>query len=90
MDGQVVETGKPFKVPNPGGDIDRMLCTHDPKDPPEQMINCGCTAAPHMKSWMGARRPWTRQPKRRGGGRNDSAGAVAGYIALNPFHAVTP
>ena len=51
MDGQVVEAGKPFKVPNPGGGIDLMLCPHDPKAPAEQVINCGCIAIPHMKSW---------------------------------------
>ena len=51
MDGQVVDADKPFLVPNPGGGIDKMLCPHDPKAPPEQVINCGCIAIPHIKSW---------------------------------------
>ena len=51
MDGQVVDADKPFKVPNPGGGIDLMQCPHDPKAPPEQVINCGCIAIPYMKGW---------------------------------------
>lgn len=51
MDGRVVDVGKPFKVPNPGGGMDDMLCPHDPKAPPEQVINCGCIALPWMKHW---------------------------------------
>ena len=51
MDGQVVEADKPFLVPNPGGGIDKMMCPHDPKVPPEQVINCGCIAIPYLKGW---------------------------------------
>lgn len=51
MDGQVVDVDKPFLVPNPGGGIDKMLCPHDPKAPPEQVINCGCIAIPYLKGW---------------------------------------
>ncbi|MBD9405405.1 hypothetical protein IB236_08670 [Acidovorax sp. ACV02] len=51
MDGQVVDAAASFKVPNPGGGIDLMLCPHDPKAPPEQVINCGCLAIPYLKSW---------------------------------------
>lgn len=52
MDGQVVGAKARFKVPNPGGGFDMMLCPHDPKAPIEQVINCGCTAIPHMKGWQ--------------------------------------
>lgn len=52
MDGQVVDAGKPFKVPNPGGGIDLMQCPHDTKAPPEQVINCGCIAIPYVKGWV--------------------------------------
>jgi len=51
MDGQVVDAGKPFLVPNAGGGIDKMMCPHDPKAPPEQVINCGCIAIPYLKGW---------------------------------------
>ncbi|CAN7564879.1 hypothetical protein [Acidovorax sp. LjRoot117] len=51
MDGQVVDADKPFLVPNPGGGIDKMMCPHDPKAPPEQVINCGCIAIPYLKGW---------------------------------------
>ncbi len=51
MDGRVVEAGKPFKVPNPGGGMDMMECPHDPKAPPEQVIHCGCISLPWMKHW---------------------------------------
>lgn len=51
MDGQVVDADKPFMVPNPGGGIDKMMCPHDPKAPPEQVINCGCIAIPYLKRW---------------------------------------
>lgn len=51
MDGQVVDADKPFLVPNPGGGIDKMMCPHDPKAPPEQVINCGCIAIPYLKRW---------------------------------------
>lgn len=52
MDGQVVDAGKPFKVPNPGGGIDLMQCPHDPKAPVEQVVNCGCVSLPWLKSWQ--------------------------------------
>lgn len=51
MDGQVVDADKPFLVPSPGGGIDKMMCPHDPKAPPEQVINCGCNAIPYLKGW---------------------------------------
>lgn len=51
MDGQVVDADKPFLVPNPGGGIDKMMCPHDAKAPPEQVINCGCIAIPYLKGW---------------------------------------
>ncbi|UCV00719.1 phage minor head protein [Acidovorax radicis] len=51
MDGQVVDADKAFKVPNAGGGIDLMQCPHDPKAPPEQVINCGCIAIPYIKGW---------------------------------------
>ena len=51
MDGQVMDADKPFKVPNPGGGIDLMQCPHDPKAPPEQVINCGCISIPWLKGW---------------------------------------
>lgn len=51
MDGQVVEAGQAFKVPNPGGGFDLMQCPHDPKAPPEQVIQCGCVALPWLKGW---------------------------------------
>lgn len=52
MDGQVVEDPeKPFKVPNPGGGVDMMLHPHDPKAPPEQVINCGCIVRGWKKGW---------------------------------------
>lgn len=51
IDGQVVDAGKSFKVPNPGGGFDMMRCPHDPKAPPEQVICCGCIALPWLKSW---------------------------------------
>ena len=56
MDGQVVEAGKPFKVPNPGGGTDLMLCSHGPTAPrphgpgradDQLRVHRG----PHMKSW---------------------------------------
>lgn len=52
MDGQVVDAGQPFKVPNPGGGFDMMQCPHDPKAPPEQVIHCGCIALPWLKTWQ--------------------------------------
>lgn len=53
MDGQVVEAGKAFKVPNPGrGGFDMMQCPHDPSAPAEQVIHCGCVALPWLKSWQ--------------------------------------
>ncbi|MDD2711375.1 MAG: hypothetical protein PHU77_00505 [Simplicispira sp.] len=52
MDGQVVDTDKPFKVPNPGGGFDLMQCPHDPKAPPEQVICCGCIALPYIRGWQ--------------------------------------
>lgn len=51
MDGQVVEAGKLFKVPNPGGGFDMMQGPHDPSAPVEQVIHCGCVALPWLKSW---------------------------------------
>lgn len=51
MDGQVVEAGKAFKVPNPGGGFDMMQCPHDPKAPIEQVIHCGCISLPWLKGW---------------------------------------
>lgn len=51
MDGQVVDAGQAFKVPNPGGGFDMMQCPHDPKAPPEQVIQCGCVALPWLKGW---------------------------------------
>ena len=51
MDGQVADADKSFKVPNAGGGIDLMQCPHDPKAPPEQVINCGCIAIPYVKGW---------------------------------------
>lgn len=51
MDGQVVEAGKPFKVPNPGGGFDMMQCPHDPAAPVGQVINCGCISIPWMAGW---------------------------------------
>lgn len=51
IDGQVVEVGKPFRVPNPGGGIDLMQHPHDPRAPIEQIVNCGCLAIPWMSSW---------------------------------------
>ncbi len=51
MDGQIVDPDKPFMVPNPDGGIDKMMCPHDPKAPPEQVINCGCIAVPYLKGW---------------------------------------
>lgn len=52
MDGQVVDAGHPFKVPNPGGGIDLMQCPHDPKAPPEQVVHCGCVSLPWLKTWQ--------------------------------------
>jgi len=52
LDGQVVDAGKPFKVPNPGGGFDMMQCPHDPAAPPEQVIHCGCVSLPWLKSWQ--------------------------------------
>lgn len=51
IDGQVVDVGKPFKVPNPGGGVDLMQCPHDPKAPIEQVIHCGCVSLPWLKGW---------------------------------------
>ncbi|MDP3887027.1 hypothetical protein [Hydrogenophaga sp.] len=51
MDGQVVEAGKLFKVPNPGGGFDMMQCPHDPAAPVGQVIHCGCISIPWMKGW---------------------------------------
>ena len=52
MDGQVVDVGKAFRVPNPGGGFDMMQCPHDPKAPIEQVISCGCVSLPYVKNWM--------------------------------------
>lgn len=52
MDGIVVDAGKAFKVPNPGGGFDMMQCPHDPKAPPEQNIHCGCVSLPWLKTWQ--------------------------------------
>lgn len=52
MDGQVVDVGKAFKVPNPGGGFDMMQCPHDPKAPIEQVISCGCVSLPYVKNWI--------------------------------------
>lgn len=52
MDGQVVDAGQSFKVPNPGGGFDMMKCPHDPKAPAEQIINCGCISLPWLKTWQ--------------------------------------
>lgn len=52
MDGQVVGAKAKFKVPNPNGGADMMLCPHDPTAPAEQVINCECVAIPHMKGWQ--------------------------------------
>lgn len=52
MDGQVVDVGTPFKVPNPGGGFDLMSGPHDPRAPAEQVINCGCLALPWIKQWQ--------------------------------------
>ncbi len=52
MDGQVVEAGQSFKVPNPGGGFDMMKCPHDTKAPAEQVINCGCISIPWLKTWQ--------------------------------------
>ena len=51
MDGQVVEAGKSFKVPDPNGGFDMMQCPHDPTAPIGQVIQCGCVAIPWMKGW---------------------------------------
>ena len=52
MDGEVVDADARFKVPNPNGGADMMLGPHDPSAPPEQVINCGCLALPHMRGWQ--------------------------------------
>ena len=51
MDGQVVDAGKPFKVPDPAGGFDMMLHPHDPAAPVGQIINCGCVAIPWLAGW---------------------------------------
>lgn len=51
MDGQVVEAGQSFKVPNPSGGFDMMRCPHDPQAPAEQVIRCGCISLPWLKKW---------------------------------------
>ena len=51
MDGQVVEAGEAFKVPNPGGGFDMMQCPHDPAAPVGQVIHCGCVSIPWLKGW---------------------------------------
>lgn len=51
MDGEVVDAGKPFKVPDPAGGFDMMLHPHDPTAPVGQIIHCGCVAIPWNKNW---------------------------------------
>ena len=51
IDGQVVGAKEAFKVPNPGGGVDKMQCPHDPSAPVEQVIHCGCVSLPWMKEW---------------------------------------
>lgn len=51
MDGQVVDAGKPFKVPSMEGGFDLMQHPHDPTAPADQVISCGCIALPYKASW---------------------------------------
>ncbi len=52
MDGIRVPVKARFKVPNPNGGHDMMLCPHDPSAPPEQVINCGCVARLWKAGWQ--------------------------------------
>lgn len=64
MDGQVVDAGKPFKVPSMEGGFDLMQHPHDPTAPADQNINCGCIALPYRASWAVAApgaKPFTAQ-----------------------------
>ncbi len=60
MDGQVVDAGKPFKVPSLEGGFDMMQFPHDPAAPAGQVINCGCVALPFKAKWTDTSR--TRAP----------------------------
>lgn len=52
MDGVVVDADKPFLVPTKGaGAFVKMMHPHDPKAPPEEVINCGCIARPWLSRW---------------------------------------
>lgn len=51
MDGQVVDAGKPFRVPSLEGGFDLMQYPHDPAAPAGQVINCGCVALPYRAQW---------------------------------------
>ena len=67
MDGEVVDAGQAFKVPNPGGGFDMMQCPHDPAAPVGQVIHCGCVSLPWLKSWSVATpgaKPYTERELR--------------------------
>lgn len=52
MDGQAVDVGKAFKLPDPGGWFDMMHVHHNPAAPVGQVIHCGCASLPWLKSWQ--------------------------------------
>lgn len=47
IDGQIQPVDKPFKL----GNGIRLMHPRDPRAPPAETINCGCTALPYMSSW---------------------------------------
>jgi hypothetical protein len=47
IDGQVQDVDQPFKL----GNGVKLMHPRDPKAPPAETVNCGCTALPYMKSW---------------------------------------
>lgn len=51
-DGQIQAVDQPFFiVSKKSGTTIYMMHPHDPKAPPEEVINCGCISIPHMRSW---------------------------------------
>lgn len=66
-DGQVVDFDKPFVLTAKGGGRVELMYPRDPKAPPGETVNCGCTMLPVLPASSGfvpsvpAKKPFTKQ-----------------------------
>lgn len=50
-DGQRVAHDEPFRIVARSGEIVDLMYPRDPKGPPGETINCGCTMIPRVRGW---------------------------------------